>query len=71
MWTASSNRPVSRRDRVIECHGSIGHLQCSEPCSNEIWSADGLEVEVDMESFRAVSELPVCPRCGAWRGPMF
>jgi len=57
------------RDRVIECHGSIGHLQCTEPCSNEIWSADGLEVEVDMESFRAVSDLPECPHCGALARP--
>ena len=57
------------RDRVIECHGSIGHLQCSEPCSNEIWSADGLEVEVDMVSFRAVSVLPECPHCGALARP--
>jgi NAD-dependent SIR2 family protein deacetylase len=57
------------RDRVIECHGSIGHLQCTEPCSNEIWSADGLEVEVDVDSFRARSELPVCPQCGALARP--
>ena len=57
------------RDRVIECHGSISHLQCTEPCSNEIWSADGLEMEVDMESFRAVSDLPACPRCGALARP--
>ncbi len=57
------------RDRVIECHGSISHLQCTEPCSNEIWSADDLDVEVDMESFRAVSELPACPHCGALARP--
>jgi NAD-dependent SIR2 family protein deacetylase len=56
-------------DRVIECHGSIGHLQCTQPCSNEIWSADGLEMEVDMESFRAVSVLPECPRCGGLARP--
>jgi len=57
------------RDRVIECHGSIGHLQCTEPCSNEIWTTDGLEVEVDMDSFRAESELPTCPHCGALARP--
>ena len=57
------------RDRVIECHGSIGHLQCTEPCSNEIWSADDLDVEVDMNSFRAVSELPACPHCGSLARP--
>jgi NAD-dependent SIR2 family protein deacetylase len=57
------------RDRVIECHGSIGHLQCTEPCSNEIWSADAIEIEVDEDSFRAVSVLPECPRCGAVARP--
>ncbi len=25
------------RDHVLECHGSISHLQCTEPCSNDIW----------------------------------
>jgi NAD-dependent SIR2 family protein deacetylase len=57
------------RDRVIECHGSIGHLQCTEPCCNEIWSADELEVEVDEDTFRAISALPECPRCGAIARP--
>ncbi len=56
-------------DRVIECHGSIGHLQCTRPCNNQIWSADELEVEVDEDSFRAVSELPECPRCGTLARP--
>jgi NAD-dependent SIR2 family protein deacetylase len=56
-------------DRVIECHGSIGHLQCTEPCSSEIWTADELEVEIDMETFRAATELPECPHCGALARP--
>jgi NAD-dependent SIR2 family protein deacetylase len=58
-----------RRERVIECHGSISHLQCTEPCNNEIWRADDLEVEVDEESFRATSKLPTCPHCGAIARP--
>jgi NAD-dependent SIR2 family protein deacetylase len=57
------------RDRVIECHGSISHLQCTEPCSSDIWRADDLEVEVDEESFRALSGLPTCPHCGAVARP--
>ena len=57
------------RGRVIECHGSIRHLQCAEPCCNDIWSADHLEVVIDMDTFRAVSELPACPRCGALARP--
>lgn len=57
------------RHRVIECHGSISHLQCTEPCSHEIWGADDFEIEVDEDSFRAVSALPECPRCGAVARP--
>jgi NAD-dependent SIR2 family protein deacetylase len=56
-------------DRVIECHGSLVHLQCTTPCHHEIWSADDLEVEVDEESFRAVSSVPECPRCGELARP--
>ena len=26
--------------RIIECHGSIGYLQCTQPCCNEIWKND-------------------------------
>ena len=56
-------------DRILECHGSLIHLQCATPCGNEIWSADELEVVVDEDSFRAVSELPECPRCGSLARP--
>ena len=55
--------------RVIECHGSLVHLQCTTPCHHEIWSADDLEVEVDEDSFRAVSSVPECPRCGELARP--
>jgi NAD-dependent SIR2 family protein deacetylase len=51
-------------DRVVECHGSIHHLQCTEPCHDGIWEAEGVIVEVDEETFRATSTLPSCPRCG-------
>jgi NAD-dependent SIR2 family protein deacetylase len=54
---------------VLEVHGSIHHLQCSRPCSQEIWSADPLQVQVDAESFRARSPLPQCPRCSAIARP--
>jgi len=57
------------RDRVIECHGSISHLQCSQPCGNRIWGAEGFEIEVDEDTFRAVSALPECPDCGAVARP--
>jgi len=56
-------------DRILECHGSLAHLQCSRPCGNEIWSADELEVTVDRDSFRALSPLPMCPHCESLARP--
>ena len=54
---------------VCEVHGSIHHLQCSVPCSGAIWSADDLSVEVNIETLRATSDLPMCPDCGALARP--
>lgn len=54
--------------RILECHGSIHHLQCSLPCSDAIWAAD-LELVVDDTTLTASGELPTCPRCGALARP--
>lgn len=53
-------------DEVVECHGSLRHLQCVEPCSDAIWSAEEarLEFAVDEETLRAREPLPRCPHCG-------
>lgn len=56
-------------ENVCEVHGSIHHLQCTKPCSREIWSADKTQIEVDAETFRATGELPNCPHCGALARP--
>ncbi len=50
-------------EQVFECHGSLRHLQCLSCCTDEVWSAEGLEVTVDEATFRATGELPRCPRC--------
>lgn len=50
--------------RVAEVHGSIHRLQCLRPCSDFVWSAGGLTVEVDPATMRALGPLPACPRCG-------
>jgi NAD-dependent SIR2 family protein deacetylase len=55
------------REQILECHGSIHHLQCLEHCG-EITRCDD-RVEVDTESFRAAPPLPSCPRCGALARP--
>jgi NAD-dependent SIR2 family protein deacetylase len=54
---------------VAECHGSIHHLQCTRPCCDAVWPADGVEPEVDMDSCRLASGLPHCPHCGALARP--
>jgi len=55
--------------RIVECHGSISHLQCTRPCRDDIWDGCDLQIAVDDETMRAVSPLPVCPACGALARP--
>jgi len=47
--------------KIVEIHGSIHYLQCSEPCSDSIWQNDA-EIEVDMEKFEA-KNYPLCKYC--------
>jgi NAD-dependent SIR2 family protein deacetylase len=54
---------------ILECHGSIHHLQCLKGCSHEIWPADGVEVTVNAATMRAEPPLPGCPRCGGIARP--
>jgi NAD-dependent SIR2 family protein deacetylase len=48
-------------ESVLEVHGSIHHLQCTEPCSQAIWE-NAETVEVELETMRARS-VPRCARC--------
>ena len=54
---------------TYEIHGSIHHLQCSEPCCERIDEAGALDVAIDERTMRATSELPSCPECGAVAHP--
>jgi NAD-dependent SIR2 family protein deacetylase len=54
-------------DRIEEVHGSIHHLQCTAPCSDDIWE-NREEVPVDLTTMRA-GRVPLCPRCGATARP--
>lgn len=47
---------------IVECHGSLHHLQCERPCSPEIWAAPR-----DVIAARP----PRCPRCGGLARPNF
>jgi len=50
-------------NQIMECHGSIHHLQCAYDCQSKIWSAEDTVVEIDQE-FQAIDPLPTCPSCG-------
>ena len=56
-------------DRIVECHGSIHHLQCSGPCTDAIWAADAVEPRVDPATCLMRAPLPACPRCGRLARP--
>lgn len=54
--------------RVYECHGSIHHLQCLEPCRASVWE-NHLPVEVDEAECRWQGALPTCRYCGQLARP--
>lgn len=56
-------------ERIYEVHGSIGHLQCLEGCSTEIWPADDYIPEVDESRCELRFDFPTCPRCGGLARP--
>lgn len=49
--------------RIIECHGSIHHLQCLDGCEEHVWSTAGFKPEVDEAECRMLSCMPTCPHC--------
>lgn len=55
------------RDRILEVHGSIHHLQCTGPCNSTI--RDNHETfEIDLDTMRS-KQVPRCPDCGAVARP--
>jgi NAD-dependent SIR2 family protein deacetylase len=49
-------------ERIVECHGSLAHLQCTRQCTFEIFAA-GATPAIDETSMRAQDPLPRCPYC--------
>lgn len=56
-------------DHIVECHGSLHHLQCAKGCSQAIWPATKTHLCVDIDTFHAAEPLPRCPDCGALARP--
>lgn len=56
-------------DEVVECHGSIRHLQCVRACHADVWPAAEVSIDVDVEELRATNELPRCPKCNGHARP--
>lgn len=50
-----------REDQVLEVHGSIHHLQCLSPCTDDIWDNDEI-IPVDFATMRA-QHVPACRNC--------
>lgn len=55
--------------RIVECHGSIHHFQCSAGCCAEIWDAANESIVIDLDNFRAQEPLPRCRNCSALARP--
>jgi NAD-dependent SIR2 family protein deacetylase len=49
-------------EQIMECHGSICNLQCTNNCQGTLWSASSTFIEIDKE-FKAKEPLPSCPSC--------
>lgn len=54
---------------ITECHGSIRYLQCCNQCTNEIWPASNLNIQVDESEIRAQDPLPMCENCNGLARP--
>lgn len=50
--------------QIVECHGSIHHLQCQDGCMADVWPSGEFNPEVDETLCRLLNEPPRCPWCG-------
>lgn len=57
-------------ERVLEVHGAVRWLQCSKPCSPDVWKAPkDLGLVEDEVTHRVRGILPTCPKCKAVARP--
>jgi len=55
--------------QIHECHGSIHHLQCLQPCCAAIWPAQDFQPDVDELVCQLRNPAPRCPHCGGLARP--
>jgi len=48
---------------------AIHHLQCLDRCTDAIWTASDFAPVVDFDNCRMISDMPLCPECGALARP--
>ncbi len=53
--------------QILEVHGSIHHLQCTTPCTHDIWPNDE-HLDIDLATMRS-KQIPRCPACKAAARP--
>ena len=59
-----------KEKQIIECHGSLLHLQCSQLCGYPIWPVDSkIQPQIDSLTLYALEPLPACPECGSIARP--
>ncbi|MFK5947225.1 MAG: Sir2 family NAD-dependent protein deacetylase [Methylococcales bacterium] len=56
-------------ENILEQHGSIHYLQCLDACTDEIWPTTNIELNINEDTLRLSSPLPLCPKCGALARP--
>lgn len=54
---------------ILEVHGTLDFLQCTQACGIGIFPTPDTPVMLDDETMRAREPLPACPRCGALARP--
>jgi NAD-dependent SIR2 family protein deacetylase len=55
-------------EKIVECHGSIHHLQCLAACTDSIWNNEFVP-QVDEENCLLRNDPPLCPLCGGLARP--
>lgn len=55
-------------EKIYEVHGSIHHLQCTQPCTQSIWENNIGNIKIDIDTLEAQS-LPKCKMCDSLSRP--